>query len=131
MFKYSQKLLDHFKNPRNYGKIKNPDGKARVGNPICGDVLELSIKVKDNKIVDARFLTFGCIAALGVSSILTEMIKGKTIQEAKKITPKDIAKETGGLPSLKAHCAVLGFRGLKSAIEDYEAKNKRTSRKEM
>lgn len=124
MWEYSKKLLDNFKNPKNYGKMKNPNGIARVGNPYCGDVLELAIKVQGNKITEAKFLTFGCIAALGVSSMLTELVKGKTIEEAKKLTPADIAKEVGGLPSIKAHCAVLGFEGLKKAIEDYEKKLK-------
>lgn len=122
MWKYSKKLLDHFQHPRNYGRIKNPDGKARVGNIVCGDVLELAIKVRDGKIEEAKFLTFGCIAALGVSSVLTEMVKGKTIEEAKKLTPSQISKEVGGLPHEKAHCAVLGFQGLRKAIEDYENK---------
>ena len=125
MFQYSQKLLDHFKNPRNYGKMKNPDGIGKVGNIVCGDLLELYIKVQSDKIVDAKFLTFGCVAALGVSSVLTEVIKGKKIEEAKKISPKDIADKVGGLPSEKAHCAVLGFEGLKKAIKDYESKKGR------
>jgi len=124
VWEYSKKLLDHFKNPRNYGKMKNPDGVGRVGNIVCGDVLELAIKVQNNRITDARFLTFGCVAALGVSSVLTEMVKGKTVEQAKKLTPADISKEVGGLPNEKAHCAVLGFQGLKKAIEDYESKSK-------
>ena len=122
MLQYSNKLLDHFKNPRNYGKMKNPSGVGKVGNIVCGDLLEFYIKVQDNKVIDAKFMTFGCVAALGVSSVLTEIVKGKTIQEAKKITPKDIVREVGGLPREKVHCSVLGFEGLKKAIEDFEKK---------
>lgn len=124
MFQYSQKLLDHFKNPRNYGKMKNPDGVGREGNIHCGDVMELYIKVRDNRISDIKFLTFGCIAAIGISSMLTELVKGKTIEEAKKITSQDLAKEVGGLPPIKYHCSVLGAKALKAAIEDYEQKVK-------
>jgi len=121
MFQYSQKLLDHFKNPRNYGRMKNPDGVGREGNPQCGDVLELYIKVKNNKITDVSFLTFGCIAAIGISSILTEVVKGKTLEEAKKITSQALLKEVGEVPSLKYHCSVLGIQALHSAIKDYES----------
>jgi len=124
MFQYSQKLLDHFKNPRNYGRLENPDGVGREGNIHCGDVMELYIKVRDNRISDIKFLTFGCIAAIGTSSVLTEMVKGKTIEEAKKITSQDLAKEVGGLPPIKYHCSVLGAKALKAAIEDYEQKVK-------
>jgi nitrogen fixation NifU-like protein len=124
MWEYNKKILDHFKNPRNYGKMENPDGIGREGNVRCGDVMELYIKVRDNRISDIKFLTFGCIAALGTSSVLTEMVKGKTIEEAKKITSQDLAKEVGGLPPIKIHCSVLGAKALKAAIEDYEKKSK-------
>jgi len=127
MWEYSQKLLDHFKNPRNYGQMENPDGVGREGNPKCGDVLELYLKVRENKIQDIKFLTFGCIAAIGISSILTELVKGKAIEEAKRLTAKDVLKEVGVLPSNKYHCSVLGIQALKAAIADYEQKQKDNS----
>jgi len=129
MWEYSKKILDHFKNPRNYGKMKNPDGAGREGNVRCGDVLELYIKVRDNKIQDIKFLTFGCIAAISISSILTEMVKGKTIEEAKKLTAPDILKKVGILPPTKYHCSVLGIQALKAAIEDYESRIKSQGQK--
>lgn len=122
MDQYSQKLLDHFFHPRNMGKIKNPDGVATVGNPMCGDVLRLYIRVKDNKIEDIKFETLGCAAAIGVSSALTEMVKGKTIEEALKIKNDDIVKELGGVPTTKVHCSILGEQALKKAIEDWKKK---------
>jgi len=131
MFQYSQKLLDHFKNPRNYGKMKNPDGVGREGNPQCGDVMELYIKVRDNRISDIKFLTFGCIAAIGISSMLTELVKGKKIEEAKRLTAKDVLKEVDVLPPNKYHCSVLGIQALKAAIEDYESKLKPQGKKEI
>ena len=123
MFKYSQKLLKHFRNPKNYGQMKNPDGIGKEGNPRCGDIMELYIKVKDNKIKDIKFLTFGCVAAIGISSILTEMVKGKKLEEAKKLKSSDLAKEAGQLPLVKYHCSVLGIQALHSAIQDYEKKH--------
>jgi len=120
VFKYSKKLLDHFKNPHNYGSMKDPDGVGREGNPVCGDVIELHIKVRDNKIEDIKFLTFGCVAAVGTSSVLTEMVKGKTLKEGKRITSQELAKEIGGLPSVKFHCSILGIKALRAAIKDYE-----------
>ena len=122
MFKYNKKLLEHFKNPKNYGKMKNPDGVGREGNPKCGDVMEMYIKVKNGQISDTKFLTFGCVAAIGISSILTEMVRGKTLEEAKKIKPKDILKQVGEIPPVKYHCSVLGLRSLSEAISDYESK---------
>lgn len=122
MWKYNDKLLDHFKNPRNYGEMKNPDGIGREGNPTCGDVMELFIRVKDNKIKDVKFLTFGCVAAIGISSILTEVVKGKTLEEAQNITRDEVVKEAGSLPPIKYHCSVLGIQALHQAIEDYRAK---------
>ncbi|MFN3301617.1 MAG: iron-sulfur cluster assembly scaffold protein [Patescibacteria group bacterium] len=121
---YSKKLLDHFFHPRNMGKIKNPDGVGTAGNPMCGDVLRLYIKVKDNKITDIKFETLGCAAAIGVSSALTEMVKGKTIDEALKIKNEDIVKELGGIPPIKFHCSVLGAQALEAAIKDYQKKQK-------
>lgn len=121
---YSDKLLDHFFHPRNMGKIENADGVGVVGNPNCGDVLKLYIKIKNNKISDIKFETLGCAAAIGVSSVLTEMVKGKTIEEALKVKNSDIVKELGGVPPIKIHCSVLGEQALKKSIEDWQSKNK-------
>lgn len=120
---YTDKVLDYFRNPRNMGKMENPDGIGKVGNPVCGDVMHIYIKVKDNRIVDCKFATFGCVAAIATSSVLTELVKGKTIEEALKITNKDVAKEVGGLPPIKIHCSLLAEEGLKAAIEDYRQKS--------
>lgn len=119
---YSEKVMEHFRNPRNMGEMENPDGIGKAGNPICGDVMELYIKVKDNKIIDARFQTFGCGAAIATSSMVTEMVKGKTIDEALEISNKAVAEALGGLPPVKMHCSVLAEEALKSAIEDYRKK---------
>ena len=121
---YSKKVMEHFRNPRNVGVIKNPSGRGRVGNPICGDVMEIQIKVKDGKIVDAKFQTFGCGAAIATSSMVTELVKGKTIEEALKITNKTVAEALDGLPPIKLHCSLLAEDGLKAAIEDYQRKQK-------
>jgi len=119
---YTEKVLDYFRNPRNMGKIKDPDGIGKVGNPVCGDVMWIYIKVTDNRIVDCKFETFGCVAAIATSSVLTELAKGKTLEEALSITNQDVAKELGGLPPIKMHCSLLAADGLKSAIEDYRKK---------
>jgi len=116
---YSEKVMDHFKNPRNVGEMENPDGVGHVGNPVCGDIMELYIKVKDGIIVDAKFKTFGCGAAIATSSIVTEMVKGKNIKEALKISNKAVAEALDGLPPAKMHCSVLAEDALKSAIDDY------------
>ena len=121
---YSQKVMDHFRNPRNIGEIENPDGVGHVGNPVCGDIMELYIKVDDGTIVDAKFKTFGCGAAIATSSIVTELVKGKDIKEALKISNKAVAEALDGLPPLKMHCSVLAEEALKSAIEDYLARQK-------
>jgi len=121
---YSQKVMEHFMNPRNVGQIENPDGVGHVGNPICGDIMELYIKVKDNVIVDAKFKTFGCGAAIATSSMVTELVKGKTIEEALKISNKAVAEALDGLPPIKMHCSMLAEDALKSAIEDYLEKQK-------
>ena len=121
---YSEKVMEHFKNPRNVGEIENPDGVGRVGNPVCGDVMELYIKVNDATIVDAKFKTFGCGAAIATSSIVTEMVKGKSIEEALKISNKAVAEALDGLPPVKIHCSVLAEDALKSAIENYLSKSK-------
>jgi len=116
---YSEKVMEHFKNPRNVGEIENPDGVGHVGNPVCGDIMELYIKVKDGIIVDAKFKTFGCGAAIATSSMVTEIVKGKSIEEALKISNKAVAEALDGLPAVKMHCSVLAEDALKSAIEDY------------
>ncbi|MEA1965083.1 MAG: Fe-S cluster assembly scaffold protein NifU [Candidatus Aerophobetes bacterium] len=121
---YSKKVMEHFQHPRNVGEIKNPDGVGHVGNPVCGDIMELYIKVKDKKIVDAKFKTFGCGAAIATSSMVTEMVKGKTIEEALKISNRAVAEALDGLPPVKMHCSVLAEDALKSAIENYLAKEK-------
>ncbi|MCM8756869.1 MAG: Fe-S cluster assembly scaffold protein NifU [Candidatus Omnitrophica bacterium] len=119
---YTEKVMEHFRNPRNMGKMDNPDGVGRVGNPVCGDVMQISIKVKDNRIVDIKFETFGCGAAIATSSVVTEMAKGKTLEEAEKITNQEVVERLGGLPPVKKHCSVLAEEGLKAAIADYRAK---------
>ncbi len=116
---YSETVMDHFKNPRNVGEMKDPDGVGEVGNPICGDMMTIYIKVKDEQIDDISFLTFGCGAAIAVSSILTEMAKGKTLEEAQRITNKSVAEALEGLPKNKLHCSNLGADALQSAIRDY------------
>jgi nitrogen fixation NifU-like protein len=116
---YSEKVMEHFMNPRNVGEMDNPDGIGHVGNPVCGDIMELYIKVKDGIIVDARFKTFGCGAAIATSSMVTELVKGKSVEEALKISNRAVAEALGGLPPIKMHCSVLAEEALKSAIDDY------------
>jgi len=116
---YSEKVMEHFRNPRNVGEIKDPDGIGKVGNSTCGDIMEMYIKVKDNVIVDAKFKTFGCGAAIATSSMITEMVKGKTIEEALQVTNKMVVEALDGLPPVKVHCSVLGEDAMKSAIDDY------------
>ncbi|MDO8602681.1 MAG: Fe-S cluster assembly scaffold protein NifU [Candidatus Omnitrophota bacterium] len=122
---YSEKVMDHFRNPRNVGEIPDADGIGNVGNPVCGDIMRLYIKVKDNNIVDAKFKTFGCGAAIATSSMVTEIVKGKSIDDALKISNKAVAEALGGLPKIKMHCSVLAEEALKSAIDDYLKKNKK------
>ncbi|HXZ94566.1 MAG TPA: Fe-S cluster assembly scaffold protein NifU [Dehalococcoidia bacterium] len=122
---YSEKVMEHFKNPRNVGEIENPDGIGHVGNPVCGDIMELYIKVKDGIIVDAKFKTFGCGAAIATSSMVTEMVKGKSIKEALKISNKTVAEALDGLPLVKMHCSVLAEDALKSAIDDHLSKSRK------
>ena len=123
MENYSEKVMEHFRNPRNVGEMQNPDGIGHVGNPICGDIMELYIKVKDNVIVDAKFKTFGCGAAIATSSMVTELVKGKTVEEALGISNRAVAEALGGLPSVKMHCSLLAEEALKSAIKDYYKKS--------
>ncbi len=120
---YSEKVMDHFTNPRNVGEIPDADGVGTEGNPTCGDVMKISIKVENGKIVDAKFKTFGCGAAIAVSSMVTEMVKGKTLDEALAISKEAVANELGGLPPQKMHCSNLGADALKKAIEDYRSKH--------
>jgi nitrogen fixation NifU-like protein len=119
---YSEKVMEHFLNPRNVGEIPDASGVGNVGNPVCGDVLRLYIKVENDVIVDAKFKTFGCGAAVATSSMVTEMIKGKTISEALEITNRAVAEALGGLPPIKMHCSVLAEQALKAAIQDYQQK---------
>jgi len=121
---YSKKVMEHFMNPKNVGVIENPDGYGKVGNPICGDVMELFIRVKDDIIADIKFKTFGCGSAIATSSMITELAKGKTIDDALKITRKDVADELDGLPPQKMHCSNLAADALSEAIKDYKSKKK-------
>jgi len=126
---YSKILIDHFRNPRNMGRMENPDGVGKVGNPACGDVMYIYIKVGKNDkgeeiIEDIKFETFGCAAAIGTSSMVTELAKGKTLEEAEKISKEDVAEAVGGLPPIKMHCSLLASDGLKAAIADYRKKKK-------
>jgi len=120
---YSKEVMDHFMNPRNVGEIKDADGVGEVGNPTCGDIMFVYIKVKDNRISDIKFRTLGCAAAIATSSKATEIAKGKTIEEALKLSNKDIADSLGGLPAVKLHCSVLAVDALKEAVYDYFKKN--------
>ncbi len=119
---YSNKIIDHFQNPKNMGEIKNPTVKARVGNKVCGDVMEIYLKVEDNTIKKAKFQTFGCAPAIATSSILTELIIGKSLAEAKKVSPKDIDQSLGGLPEAKKHCAYLSVQALEKALKKLDSK---------
>jgi len=121
---YSEKVMEHFQNPRNVGEIKDADGIGEVGNPICGDIMKIYIKVKDDKIVDCKFKTFGCGAAIATSSMVTEMVKGKNIDEALKISNKAVAEALGGLPAIKMHCSNLADDKISKTIEDYKQKIK-------
>ncbi len=123
---YSEKVMEHFANPRNVGEIKDADGIGKVGNPVCGDVMWIYIKVKDNRLEDVKFKTFGCGAAIATSSMITELAKGKTLDEALKISRADVADALDGLPPVKMHCSNLAADGLHAAIEDYlEKKSKK------
>lgn len=124
MAMYNDKVMDHFMNPRNVGEIENADGVGEVGNIRCGDIMKIYIKVNDDEVIeDIKFKTFGCGSAVASSSMATELIKGKTIREALKITNKDVLKELGGLPVIKVHCSVLAEQALKAAVLDYASKH--------
>lgn len=124
-FPYSEKVLEHFRHPRNVGKIKNPDGKAVEGSPACGDMVAVYIKVdpKTRRIADVKFESYGCASNIATGSIITELAKGKTIDEAKKVSWKQASEALGGLPPIKVHCSVLAVEGLRSAIQNYEERH--------
>ncbi|NTU49093.1 MAG: Fe-S cluster assembly scaffold protein NifU [Syntrophobacteraceae bacterium] len=117
---YSEKVMEHFSNPRNVGEMGDADGIGEVGNPVCGDMMTFYIRVEGDRIVDVKFKTFGCVAAISVSSMVSEMAKGKTLSEARAITNKSVAEALDGLPKEKLHCSNLGAEALTKAIEDYE-----------
>jgi len=120
---YSEKVMDHFMNPRNVGEIPDADGIGEVGNPKCGDIMKMYLKIENNVIVDAKFKTFGCGAAVATSSMATELVKGKTIEEALEITNQAVAEALDGLPPVKMHCSNLAEEAIRSAIHDYQVKN--------
>lgn len=119
---YTSKVMDHFMNPRNVGEIEQADGVGEVGNPVCGDIMHIEIKVQDNKIEDVKFKTFGCAAAIATSSMVTELVKGKTLEEAEKVTNRLVAEALDGLPPQKMHCSNLAADALHQAIKDYQSK---------
>ena len=120
---YSEKVMDHFMNPRNVGEIESADGVGEVGNPACGDMMRLYLKIEEGRVLDAKFRTFGCGAAIASSSMLTEMIKGKTVDEARAITNLQVAEALDGLPAVKIHCSVMAEQAVKSALDDYARKH--------
>ena len=122
---YTEKVMDYFMNPRNVGTMENPDGYGKVGNPSCGDIMEIFLKIENDVITDVKFRTFGCASAIATSSVSTEMVLGKDIHEALEITNKVVAEALGGLPATKMHCSVLAEEALKEAIEDYLAKKEK------
>ncbi len=127
---YSEKVLEHFRNPRNVGELESPDGVGVEGNPVCGDLMEIQIKVEDNVITDIKFKTFGCGSAIATSSMVTEMAKGKTLEEALEITRENVASELDGLPPQKMHCSNLAADALHKAIRDYMEKQRSTPSEE-
>ncbi len=120
---YSEKVMDHFMNPRNVGEIDGADGVGEVGNPACGDMMRLYLRIEEGRVRDAKFRTFGCGAAIASSSMLTEMIKGKTVDEARAITNQQVAEALDGLPAVKIHCSVMAEQAVKSALDDYVKKH--------
>ena len=122
---YTEKVMDHFMNPHNVGVIENPSGYGKVGNPSCGDIMEIFIKVENDIITDVKFRTFGCASAIASSSVSTDLVKGKTIEEALKLTNKKVVEELGGLPPVKMHCSVLAEEAIQMAINDYLSKKER------
>lgn len=128
---YTEKVVHHYTNPHNVGKIENASGVGEVGNPVCGDIMKMYIKVENNVIVDVKFKTFGCGAAIATSSISTDMIKGKTIEEALELKNTDVVNELGGLPPVKLHCSVLAEEAIHEAIADYYRKNTKMTEDEI
>ena len=120
---YSEKVMDHFRNPRNVGVIENADGVGEVGNPVCGDIMKIYLKIRDDTIADVKFETFGCGSAIASSSMATELIKGKPISDALQLTNKAVTEALGGLPARKLHCSVLAEEAIKAALQDYYEKN--------
>ena len=123
MEEYSKKVMDHFMNPRNVGEIPDANGIGQVGNPVCGDIMKMYLKIENNVIVDVKFKTFGCGAAVATSSMATELIKGKTVDEALDITNRAVAEALDGLPPIKMHCSNLAEQAIKAALDDYKKKN--------
>ncbi len=128
---YNDKVIEHYSNPRNVGAIEDASGVGEVGNPVCGDIMKMYLKIENNIIVDVKFKTFGCGAAIATSSISTEMIKGKTVEEALKLSNKDVVKELGGLPPVKLHCSVLAEEAIRNAIADYYRKQGEKTEEEI
>ncbi len=120
---YNDKVMDHFFNPRNVGELENPDGVGQVGNPVCGDTMRITLKIKDNRIEDIKFRTFGCGAAIATSSMVTELVKGLTLEEALEVSNKQVAESLGGLPPQKLHCSNLAAEAVHAAIQDYYKKH--------
>jgi nitrogen fixation NifU-like protein len=120
---YSEKVMDHFTNPRNMGEIEDADGVGTAGNPVCGDTMKITLRIEESRIIDVKFKTFGCGAAIATSSMVTELVKGKTIEEALQVTNKTVAEALDGLPPIKMHCSVLAEEGIRAAIEDYLNRN--------
>ncbi|BBL68340.1 Fe-S cluster assembly scaffold protein NifU [Methanoculleus chikugoensis] len=119
---YSERVMDHFMNPRNMGEIPDADGVGEVGNPACGDIMRITLRIEENRIVDAKFKTFGCAAAIASSSMATELVRGKTLEEAWAVTNRAVAEALEGLPPQKLHCSVLAEEGIHKAIDDYRAR---------
>lgn len=128
---YNEKVIEHYSNPRNVGEIPDASGVGEVGNPVCGDIMKMYLKIENGIITDVKFKTFGCGAAIATSSVSTELIKGKTVEEALKLTNKEVVNELGGLPPVKLHCSVLAEEAIKSAIADYYRKEGKLSEEEI
>lgn len=128
---YNEKVIEHYSNPRNVGEIPDASGVGEVGNPVCGDIMKMYLKIENGIIIDVKFKTFGCGAAIATSSVSTELIKGKTVEDALKLTNKEVVNELGGLPPVKLHCSVLAEEAIKSAIADYYRKEGKLSEEEI
>lgn len=128
---YNEKVIEHYSNPRNVGEIPDASGVGEVGNPVCGDIMKMYLKIENGIITDVKFKTFGCGAAIATSSVSTELIKGKTVEDASKLTNKEVVNELGGLPPVKLHCSVLAEEAIKSAIADYYRKEGKLTEEEI